>query len=510
MATIDEDINADIDELMEQYPPGDMSGVTARQLETPPTYGAGTSAEMALTDIANNEVAPGIRVTRTPMTPAGPEGPAPAYQQGAEMGSTAELTNPDVIGRAPQMPAGPSVGAFNRELDDNFQQYQNLMAKHGGDINKAKEELRNLHQASIENVQLRNEALDIQLNQSRAKHAEEMELQNDIVQGTRNAINDIEKDIKDTSTSPFGGLDKSLAAISVIFGAISQGLTGAKTNPAVATMNRIIDRELKSQRTRLASKQNFLSKQMAKSKTMQEAQARTELALTRDMERRLNKFASTTKGAMDMEKLNMTQSALQQRQAEAQLKLQNAIAKDKYNAKAQRAALQMAQMKASAAMQQKPKGKQLGASQAASLGNLVGMADDIERLKNKYDTAVKPDGENTDWALTRWFKDLFPGTKASDYSAMRNTLSEKILRDLTGAAAPPDEVERIKNYFAEVDDTTWSAKQKFEALKVFAEDKIPALLDTYAAAGYDVEGLRMQSKLRTRAKQIDKRRREGY
>ena len=73
--------------------------------------------------------------------------------------------------------------------------------------------------------------------------------------------------------------NRVLAGISILLGGLSQGLTGAKSNPAMDVINNAIDRDIDAQKADLGRKQNLLSFNMQKYGKLDAATAATRAQL---------------------------------------------------------------------------------------------------------------------------------------------------------------------------------------------------------------------------------------
>lgn len=73
--------------------------------------------------------------------------------------------------------------------------------------------------------------------------------------------------------------NRVLAGISILLGGLGQGLTGAKSNPAMDVINNAIDRDIDAQKANLGKKQNLLSINLAKMGDLRNALAATKMQM---------------------------------------------------------------------------------------------------------------------------------------------------------------------------------------------------------------------------------------
>lgn len=82
------------------------------------------------------------------------------------------------------------------------------------------------------------------------------------------------------------------AGISLLLGGLSQGLTGAKSNPAMDVINNAIDRDIDSQKAELGKKQNLLSLNLAKYGRLDQAFQATKLQIMAVTQAKINQQAA--------------------------------------------------------------------------------------------------------------------------------------------------------------------------------------------------------------------------
>jgi hypothetical protein len=83
-----------------------------------------------------------------------------------------------------------------------------------------------------------------------------------------------------------------MAGIAVLLGGLSQGLTGARTNPAVDMITNIVDRDIDAQKNELGKNMNLLALNMAKYKNVAEATMATRANLLSLLDAQLAKSAA--------------------------------------------------------------------------------------------------------------------------------------------------------------------------------------------------------------------------
>lgn len=82
------------------------------------------------------------------------------------------------------------------------------------------------------------------------------------------------------------------AGISLLLGGLSQGLTGAKSNPAMDVINNAIDRDIDAQKAELGKKQNLLSLNLAKYGRLDQAFQATKLQIMAVTQAKINQQAA--------------------------------------------------------------------------------------------------------------------------------------------------------------------------------------------------------------------------
>lgn len=86
--------------------------------------------------------------------------------------------------------------------------------------------------------------------------------------------------------------NRVMSAISVLLGGLSQGLTGAKSNPAMDVINNAIDRDIDAQKAELGKKQNLLAFNMQKYGNLKDAMNATKMQIMTLAQAQVNAAAS--------------------------------------------------------------------------------------------------------------------------------------------------------------------------------------------------------------------------
>lgn len=113
-----------------------------------------------------------------------------------------------------------------------------------------------------------------------------------------NDINKLREDIASNKIDPnriYSNMstgNRVLGSISVLLGGLSQGLTGAKSNPAMDVMNNAIDRDIDAQKAELGKKQNLLSYNLAQYGRMDQAYAATKMHMLGIAQAQMNQIAA--------------------------------------------------------------------------------------------------------------------------------------------------------------------------------------------------------------------------
>lgn len=121
-----------------------------------------------------------------------------------------------------------------------------------------------------------------------------------------------------------------IAGISVLLGGLSQGLTGARTNPAVDVINNIVEKDIEKQRAELGKNMNLLSMNMAKYNNVAQATMATKANMLSMLDAQLAKSAAES-GSPQAEAAYQVQSGqiknmmLQQMQPLAQMMMMRNI-----------------------------------------------------------------------------------------------------------------------------------------------------------------------------------------
>jgi hypothetical protein len=121
-----------------------------------------------------------------------------------------------------------------------------------------------------------------------------------------------------------------IAGISVLLGGLSQGLTGARTNPAIDVINNIVEKDMEKQRAELGKNMNLLSMNMAKYNNVAQATMATKANMLSMLDAQLAKSAAES-GSPQAEAAYQVQSGqiknmmLQQMQPLAQMMMMRNI-----------------------------------------------------------------------------------------------------------------------------------------------------------------------------------------
>lgn len=108
----------------------------------------------------------------------------------------------------------------------------------------------------------------------------------------------IVKDIQNGKIDPsriynsMGTGNRVMAGISLLLGGISQGLTGAKSNPAMDVINNAVDRDIDAQKAELGKKQNLLSVNLHEYGTLKDALAATKMQIMTVAQTQVNMAAA--------------------------------------------------------------------------------------------------------------------------------------------------------------------------------------------------------------------------
>lgn len=86
--------------------------------------------------------------------------------------------------------------------------------------------------------------------------------------------------------------NRVMAGVSLLLGGLSQGLSGAKTNPAMDVINNAIDRDIDAQKAELGKKQNLLSLNLAKYGRLDQAFQATKMQIMAVTQAQINQQAA--------------------------------------------------------------------------------------------------------------------------------------------------------------------------------------------------------------------------
>jgi hypothetical protein len=86
--------------------------------------------------------------------------------------------------------------------------------------------------------------------------------------------------------------NRVMAGISILLGGLSQGLTGAKSNPAMDVINNAVDRDIDAQKAELGKKQNLLSVNLHEYGTLKDALAATKMQIMTVAQTQVNMAAA--------------------------------------------------------------------------------------------------------------------------------------------------------------------------------------------------------------------------
>lgn len=119
--------------------------------------------------------------------------------------------------------------------------------------------------------------------------------------------------------------NKIAAALSVMVGGLSQGLTGAQSNPAMDVINKIIDRDIDEQKAKIGSKQTMLGDLMKQGHSLEEAQDRLRSHYQSSAKLALESAGQLAKTPQELQQIAKTYMELQQGQlaVDHQISLRN-------------------------------------------------------------------------------------------------------------------------------------------------------------------------------------------
>lgn len=285
--------------------------------------------------------------------------------------------------------------------------------------------------------------------------------------------------------------------VMALLGMALEGLGNAmagKTGPlnSIAIIQQAIDNDVAQQqaeieryrtvandlmRQRGASQDSWISEREA----FDEARKMVSNRYLAEMDKIAAKYSDRTigiKAAEDSAKLR--QSLAQDEETSAANRAATALAVEGQVGRAESA--QQANQVKMAKLLETSKGKQLPPSQTDKLAAYRVIVKNFGKLKKLY-------REATEGVDLFGAGKIVPGSKAQEYDTLRKTTQEKVVRLLTGAQAPENEIKTVAGYFPGLSDLSGTAENKFNALKVLGQDEYIGRMQSYADTGYNVSKL---------------------
>ena len=122
--------------------------------------------------------------------------------------------------------------------------------------------------------------------------------------------------------------NRVLANISLLLGGLSQGLSGAKSNPAMDVINNAIDRDIDAQKAELGKKQNLLSLNLQKYGRLDQAFQATKMQMIAVTQAQINQQAAKMGSKQALAAAQVASGEMDIKQAMLKNQLASAFAKD--------------------------------------------------------------------------------------------------------------------------------------------------------------------------------------
>ena len=248
----------------------------------------------------------------TPGAPAAPGAGAPAVPDAAAAGQARRLpTEPAYVSQtkrglelgAPPPPTATQVAGTGRPQDP-----MNMAMDAYEAMKQANLDIAQAQKSAAEDTAVRQLAAVTQLQNLEKNYNKQLELLNDENQKLQN-------DVMTQKIDPFRIYRKNngnriLAGISILLGGLSQGLTGARTNPAWDTISEMLDRDIDGQKAELGRKQSLLSFNLAKYQRLDAATAATRAQLLSIVQAQINMAAAKSNSEIALKNAQMANAQI--------------------------------------------------------------------------------------------------------------------------------------------------------------------------------------------------------
>lgn len=161
-------------------------------------------------------------------------------------------------------------------------------------------------------AQMQSESEMLRLKNDFEKQVKELNDQDQkLMQDVMSAKIDPDRIWNNTSTG-----NRVLAGISIILGGLSQGMTGARSNPAMDVINNAIDRDIDAQKANLQKKSNLLSYNLNKYGRLDAAMAATRMQLLSITQAQINKTAAMSQSSVALNSAKLANAQIDMQKAQ--------------------------------------------------------------------------------------------------------------------------------------------------------------------------------------------------
>lgn len=265
--------------------------------------------------------------------------------------------------------------------------------------------------------------------------------------------------------------NRVLAGISVLLGGLSQGLTGAKSNPAMDVINNAIDRDIDSQKADLGKKQNLLSLNLQKYGNLKDATQATKMQIMTIAQAQVNEAAakSGSKQALAASQMFNADLDLKMSTIKSQLAASEAMS-EKMNQPGGVPYKDVMKMNQDLQdkMVQLPNGNYLPAFNKESAGKVRDIQSEIYRVKDTLNQAKQ-------------FMDQGASLPLTDRNKLAKTINQRVLGELKSkamldlGALTESDLALLEPMVPSVGDFfSAGSKQKLEQLNQMLDSKMNA------------------------------------